>query len=812
MTIHLRFVLLIASIMGVLLGGVWLQSYWDHKETFLLRDGMTKERTALVDNLLDITGEPLQVFVRDYSPWDDMVTFVVKPDPEWARINIVEALDTHKVDAVWIFRPDMTEVFGTVAKDRDALRPFPLPRASLSIITPTSKEIHFFAVTPSGLMEVLGSPILPSDRSVSVPAPLGWLFAARLWDQSYLQKLSSLTDSKATLVSADEPRAEQNSEDELVITTSKILNDWTGRPLKILQVRHSPIALKHMKTDNELDISLSLGFGCLALIAFFIGTRCWVVRPLRLLETSLVETDPGPLRKLRTGATEFVRLGQLVEKSFQHEHTLRQIFAAFNAIEDAVFVLDTDSRRITHVNDGAVKLLGYKHEELKGRLLSELETEAPVPAHPLRMDPPLTLKTRWYRCRDGRLVEVEIREQMLPASAAAPLRVIVGRDVTDLKRQEQHRLQAQRLESLGNLAGGVAHDMNNMLTPITMFLEELQQTNSRPTPELLASVRSSVKRGAGILRQLLTFGRGIVGERQSLDVKRLLDEISRIVESTFPKSILFESRAARNVSCVIGDATQLHQVLLNLCVNARDAMPNGGRLELGADNVVLDAANQTLWRPLPPGRYVQIEVADTGMGIPPELIDRIFEPFFTTKSVDQGTGLGLSTSLGIIQSHGGAIQVESKVGRGTRLRLLLPADDKTARSESENPLETFEGNGRTVLIVEDEQNIRRMLEKTLLRLSMKVLVAEEGNAGLDLFRARKDEIALIISDLHMPGLDGLKLLQSIRQESPEHPIVVMSGRIDDRTRESIVALKTSYIMEKPFGYSEIVQALRNVFQ
>lgn len=305
----------------------------------------------------------------------------------------------------------------------------------------------------------------------------------------------------------------------------------------------------------------------------------------------------------------------------------------------------------------------------------------------------------------------------------------------------------------------------------------------------------------------MTFGRGIASERQPLDVNRLLNEIGRIVTSTFPKSILFESNAVRQVSNVLGDGTQLHQVLLNLCVNARDAMPNGGSLELSAIDLLVDAANHNEWQDLPSGRYVQIEVADTGTGIAPELVDRIFEPFFTTKAVDKGTGLGLSTSLGIIQSHGGAIRVDSKVGRGTRLRFLLPDHDKTPADELEDPHATFDGKGRTVLVVEDEGNIRLLLAQTLRRLSFSVLLANEGATRLALFKAHRPSIALVISDLHMPGMDGNQLIR----DAPDLPILVMSGRIDDRTREIILTQKISGIVEKPFGHPQIVQALRNIF-
>jgi PAS domain S-box-containing protein len=807
MSIQLRFVMLITTVMAALLASLWVQLRWDERELSLLQQSMTEERAILVDKLLDITGNPMNVFVTDYSPWDELIAFVAKPDANWARINLTDVLVTHQTDVAWVFSPDLTEVFTTVVADHPELRPFPLPRAALAEIATGLSESHFFALTPAGsLLEVRGAPIRPSDLNAPVPAASGWLFAARRWDEAFLQKLSLLADGRASLGPAGHSRPDQPG-DPMAVTTVKLLPDWRGQPVRQLEVRHLPAALQQMRMDSKVDLLISTVFGLVALVAFYFAARHWVVRPLAALESSLVQRSPAPLQHLRGSGQEFTRLGRLVEDSLQHEQTLRQVFAAFNAIEDAVFILDTGTGCLTHVNDGAVKMLGYRHGELRGMRLGDLEAEPAGSSHPL---PPLRPDTRWYRCKDGRQVEVEIREQTVPTPAIAPLRVIVARDVTEMKRQEQQRLKAQRLESLGNLAGGVAHDMNNMLTPITMFLEELQQTDSRPSPELLASVRSSVKRGAGMLRQLLTFGRGIAGDRQPLAVPHLLEEIGRIVASTFPKSIRFESRPARQVSSILGDATQLHQVLLNLCVNARDAMPDGGSLVLSADNLVIDDANRKDWQDAVPGRYVLIEVADSGTGIPPEVLEHIFEPFFTTKSTELGTGLGLSTSLGIIRSHGGVIRVESEPGRGTRFRLILPAGDKTAASDTVVPPVAFAGLDRTVLVVEDEANIRRLLDNTLRRLSLKVLMAAEGEAGLALFRAHRAAIALVISDLHMPGMDGLSLVQAIRREAPDLPILIMSGRVDNETADAIAALKVSGIMDKPFGYTEIVEAMRKV--
>lgn len=808
MSIQLRFVVLVTAVMAVLLAGLWMQVHWDDKEISLLQQGMTTEREMLVDKLLDITGNPMKVFVTDYSPWDEMIAFVETPGAEWARINLTDVLASHQTDAAWVFRPDLTEVFGTTVEQHAELRPFPLPRATLAKIATGMAEPHFFALTPTGsLIEVRGAPIRPSDLSAVIPAARGWLFGARLWDEAYLQKLSLLADGRTSLIAVDEPAAIA-PDDGMAVTTRKALTDWQGQPIRVLKVRHLPIALERMRMDSRVDVLISAVFGLVALVAFYFAARHWVVRPLGVLEASLAQRSTAPLQHLRGSSQEFTRLGLLVETSLQHEQTLRQVFAAFNAIEDAVFILDTGNGRLTHVNDGAVKLLGYRREQLQGMRLRDLDAEPGGSAHPVGSQPQPKPDTRRYRCQDGRLVEVEIREQAMPASAVTPLRVIVARDVTELKRQEQQRLQAQRLESLGNLAGGVAHDMNNMLTPITMFLEELQRTDSRPSPALLASVRSSVNRGAGMLRQLLTFGRGIAGERQPLAVSRMFDEMGRIVASTFPKSIQFESRPAHNVSSILGDATQLHQVLLNLCVNARDAMPHGGRLVLSADDLVIDSTNREAWQDAAPGRYVLIEVADSGTGIPTEQMEHIFEPFYTTKSAGQGTGLGLSTSLGIVRSHGGSILAESEPGRGTRFRLILPAADKTAAGDTVDQPGDFAGRGRTVLVVEDEANIRILLENTLQRLSLKVLIAAEGEAGLALFRTHRADIALVISDLHMPGMDGLELVQAIRRETPDLPIIIMSGRVDRQTADTISTLKVCGIVDKPFGYTQIVEALR----
>jgi signal transduction histidine kinase len=251
------------------------------------------------------------------------------------------------------------------------------------------------------------------------------------------------------------------------------------------------------------------------------------------------------------------------------------------------------------------------------------------------------------------------------------------RDLTELRRAQQQTLRAQRLESIGRLAGGVAHDLNNALAPIVIATEMLYERYPDST-ELLDTVSASAKRAADMVKQLLTYARGVEGARRIIQPQQLLKEMEKIIRSTFPKDIELRTDYAPNLQPILGDATQLQQVLLNLCVNARDVMPRGGTLTLAAENVDLDAATASVIPEARPGRYVVWRVTDTGPGIPPGIVDRIFEPFFSTKGPAQGTGLGLSTAVGIVKSHGGLIRVSSPPGQGATFEAFLPVSDASA--------------------------------------------------------------------------------------------------------------------------------------
>ena len=375
---------------------------------------------------------------------------------------------------------------------------------------------------------------------------------------------------------------------------------------------------------------------------------------------------------------------------------------------------------------------------------------------------------------------------------------------------EARFLRAQRMESIGTLASGVAHDLNNILAPIVMGVAILRANHqSEEDKELLDLLEGNTQRGIAIIKQLLTFARGAQGERVPVVPKHLIHEILGIARETFPKSIRVTGQIDGDLRMVSGDPTQIHQVLMNLCVNARDVMPSGGELVLRARNVEIKAPATTTNPEAKPGPYVLVEVSDSGWGIEPEVLPRIFDPFFTTKEPGKGTGLGLSTALGIVKSYGGFLQVESKVGHGTTFQVYLPAihQEKSGESRLDTPRRVAEGKGQLILIVDDEASIRETTANTLQRHGYEVITAADGANGLIQFFEHQDRIRLVLTDLLMPVMDGRALILALRQTRPRLPIIVHSGmaegtQIDDLRTQGIAAF-----LDKPYPTKALLEAM-----
>jgi two-component system cell cycle sensor histidine kinase/response regulator CckA len=409
--------------------------------------------------------------------------------------------------------------------------------------------------------------------------------------------------------------------------------------------------------------------------------------------------------------------------------------------------------------------------------------------------------SHWFVCRIERFGTDE-----------QPRIVVSHEDITALKQAERAQLRSQRLESLGTLAGGVAHDLNNALAPVLMGMSILKEQYQQES-KLFDMIQGSAQRGADMVRQLLTFAKGAEGERVSVCPEQVVRELERLMKGSFPKNIQLRVQSDVVLPTVVGDPTQLHQVLLNLCVNARDAMPDGGTLSLRAQSVELDAVYARSIPEAVAGRYLALRVSDTGTGIPPDILDRIFDPFFTTKGADKGTGLGLSTVLGIVKSHGGFVQVYSQPGEGTVFSVYLPTAASEANqvpAPASDLAEALRGHGETILFVDDEAAVREVGRTVLERLNYRPLLAKDGADGLVRAAEHRATLRAVVTDLHMPLMDGLAFVRALRRVLPDVPVVVASGRVDEASAAELLRHGVTRRLDKPFTEPQLARELKRL--
>jgi len=448
---------------------------------------------------------------------------------------------------------------------------------------------------------------------------------------------------------------------------------------------------------------------------------------------------------------------------------------------DAIIVQDLEGY-IRYWNKGAQRIYGWTAEEVMGIRVSEL-LALEIPRY--ESAGKLTYETgRWEgenspRTKGGQKILVEEDWTLVRDPKGTPQSImIISADVTEKRAIETQTLRLQRLESIGTLASGIAHDLNNVLTPLLLAVQLLKdKITTNEEQRLLGVLQTNALRGARLVKQILTFGRGVKGEHAAVKLEQVAQEIKQLVLDTFPKSLEFEVRLASDLWAVRGDATQLHQVLLNLSLNARDAMPKGGKLSLKLENIVLDDSYVSQHVEAKPGPHVLITVTDNGMGIPKAIQQRIFEPFFTTKDHGKGTGLGLSTCFTIVQNHGGFINCYSETGRGSAFKVYLPVDLSAAPMEprSLEPVSLPKGSGELVLIVDDEQVIREFAQITLECFGYRTLTASDGAEALSLYKSQPGEIAVVLMDMCMPVMDGPAAIKAMKALNAQIRIIGTSG-------------------------------------
>ena len=490
--------------------------------------------------------------------------------------------------------------------------------------------------------------------------------------------------------------------------------------------------------------------------------------------------------------------------------------ALIEASRDAMVVRALDGR-IRHWNRAAAQLYGWPAAEAIDRFERELlydEADAYDAATEATLRDDYWSGELDQRTRSGRALVAECRWQLLRDADGAPEAIFaVMSDVTADRKAQEARLRAQRMESLGTLAGGIAHDLNNVLTPILMSVQLLEQGETDAgRREILATMEGAVKRGADMIRQVLSFARGVDGRRETVSVPQLVDDLVGFARDTLPKSITVDLALDDAVSATRGDPTQLLQILINLVMNAKDAMPTGGTLRIRTTEPVLEDSYSSISHLAMPGRYVAIEVEDTGHGMPPDTVEKIFEPFFTTKEVGKGTGLGLATSLAIVRSHGGFMQVYSEQGKGTRFTVGLPATSAgsgaDARPAAPAP-EVPRGHGELVLVVDDEPSILQITCQTLELHGYRTLRATNGRDALDVMTATQGVVDLVLTDMMMPVMDGAALSAHLEEHHPELPVIAASGLNSNGGAARAVGMGVSRFLPKPYTTSLLLTTIRD---
>ena len=537
------------------------------------------------------------------------------------------------------------------------------------------------------------------------------------------------------------------------------------------------------------------------------GEYKWILSVGRLIER---DAAGQPLRMIGTHTD--------ITVSKQAQTQLQLQSAALAAAANAIAITDAQGT-IEWVNDAFTKITGYTSQEAIGNQSRVLKSGQHPPEFYQEMWRTISAGQVWHgevhsKRKNGTPLEEDVT--ITPVKNAAGVIshfIAIKQDITEKKNLERQFLRAQRLESVGMLAGGIAHDLNNVLAPISMGLELLQQV---PLPEkfrpVIDSMLTSTQRGAGIVKQVLTFARGTDGERATVQLRHLIKDIRRMAEETFPRNISLHSDVAADLWPLKADPSQLHQVLLNLSVNARDAMPDGGRLLYEARNLHLDEDAAKRHEGAKPGDYVLLRVTDTGTGMPPEVVDRIFEPFFTTKPQGQGTGLGLPTVLGIVRSHGGFLEVQSEPGKGTTFEVYLPAEKASNAGENATRVKELPvGHGETILVVDDEPAVIAVTKSMLEAHGYRVLAAEDGAAAVAVYAQHAGQISVVVTDIMMPLMDGVALIRSLQRINPQVRVITVSGLSSQpgqpERHTELRAKGIRHHLDKPFTVESLLNAL-----
>ena len=524
----------------------------------------------------------------------------------------------------------------------------------------------------------------------------------------------------------------------------------------------------------------------------------------------------------KNGPGEIYLNARFLHDSLKSLHDSEARYAgAITSAMDGIISIDS-RRKITIFNAAAENIFGYSAQEVMGKTVDFLMPERFRAAHDGHIRQfAATNVTNRKMGRMGEIVGLRANGEEFPIESSVSQMgngdkkffTVIMRDISEKKKIEAQFLRAQRMESIGTLAGGIAHDLNNILAPIMLSIGLLRiMTHDQKAREILETIDTSAKRGADIVQQVLSFARGIEGHIVEVQPRHLMHDVETILKDSLPKDIHLSLSVPQDTWTIKGDPTQLHQVILNLCVNARDAMPKGGQLTVGAENRILDDHYVAMNRQAKAGPHVLISVTDTGTGIPQNIINKIFEPFFTTKEVGKGTGLGLSTVQAIVKSHGGFVNVYSEPNRGTVFKIYLPAvPSSVSGTEGVRKKDVIlRGHGETILIVDDEASILAITGQTLQAFGYKTVTAVNGAEAVAIYAQRRNDIAVVLTDMMMPIMDGPSTIHALLQINPAVRIIAASGLDANGSVAKAAGAGIKHFLKKPYTAETLLKTLWDV--
>ena len=517
-------------------------------------------------------------------------------------------------------------------------------------------------------------------------------------------------------------------------------------------------------------------------------------------------------RKLQKSEERYRRL---YEEAKRAEEVYRSLI---HSSADAVVIYDLEGT-VRYVSPAFTALFGWTQEELEGKkipFLPEFEKEKTMAIIRDLLEngtPCQGYETRRFT-KSGELLEISISASRYNDHEGRPAGVLVMlRNISERKELEAKLLQAHKMEAIGTLAGGVAHDFNNILQAISGYTQLLMSGKSPGDGdyEKLKAIETSAERAGKLTRQLLIFGRKVESQLRPVDLNNEVRQVSSLLERTIPRMINIRMNLAPDIGIINADPVQLEQIMMNLGVNARDVMPQGGDLTFETRNRILDEDFSRAHPGCRPGDYVLLEISDTGHGMDRKTVEHIFEPFFTTKETGKGTGLGLAMVYGIVKSHGGYIVCESAPGRGTTFRIYFPALEATVPEPPETEDgKAVPGENETILIVDDDTHVLDIAREMLKALDYTILTAGSGEKALSVYIAHKDRVRLVILDLNMPGMGGEQCLRELLTITPQLKVIVATGYSVTETEKKLLYSGASAFVGKPYRLKEMARIIREV--